>query len=601
MPCQRAHTDPDNLRALRAQEKALLKVRTEGGDLKVHFVYPNSYWVAMSNLGYQAVYALFGTQDGVAVERGFLPEEKAQSAPIWRTFEKGRPLVECDLLAFSLSFETDYPHIIKVLKNAGVLNADPLDRAARADRGAHQPLILVGGTAVTLNPEPIADLADVIFLGEAEEFIPELTAELRRAKHSGWSREELLLALSKIEGVYVPRYYTPAFAESGHVSSYQADPRVPKRPQRRFVKDLSRYPTHSKILTPETEFKSMFLTETGRGCEMGCRFCVAGYIYRPVRKRSEQSIADTVQVGLENADTVGFVGAAVSSHRAISKLASQVAASGKRASLSSLMSQMVNRELAASISENEYKTVALAPEAGTERLRRAAGKRVANEQVLNAARELAEAGISGFKLYFIVGLPTETDADTEAIADLSIRVRDTVCGAAREQGRSAWVVLSINPFIPKASTPFQWEPMLDRKSLERKIEVIRERVRREPGIEMRFETPLESYFQALMSRGDRRVLRYLLRAEEQGRDWKWLMRNRHEELAGEVPPIDFYVARRFGFDELLPWEVVDSRIDKSLLLREAMRAHRGEGWGRGAAEESESEIPQGGMLDINFA
>jgi len=360
------------------------------------------------------------------------------------------------------------------------------------------------------------------------------------------------------------------------------------------VKDLSKFKTHSRILTPETEFKSMFLTETGRGCEMGCRFCVAGYIYRPIRKRNEETLQDTVQVGLENSDAIGFVGASVSSHKAIAKLAQSVAEKGGRASLSSIMSQKVTRALAASISESEYKTVALAPEAGSDRLRRAAGKRVDNEQVVNAARELAEAGIRGFKLYFIVGLPTEVDEDIDAIAHLATAVRDAVVEISRPSGKLAWVSLSVNPFIPKASTPFQWEPMLDPKVLDKKIERLRKLVLKVPNLEFRFEPPKESYFQGLLSRGDRRVGKLLFEVEKRGENWKWLMKGTRKPVIDGVPAVDFYVSRRIEFSELLPWEVVDSLIPRSLLEREAMRAHNGEDWTQptlpGYADEENSVV-----------
>jgi radical SAM superfamily enzyme YgiQ (UPF0313 family) len=329
----------------------------------------------------------------------------------------------------------------------------------------------------------------------------------------------------------------------------------------------------------------MFLTETGRGCEMGCRFCVAGYIYRPIRKRSEESLQDTVQIGLENSDAIGFVGAAVSSHKSIAKLAKSVADSGGRASLSSIMSQKVSKMLAASISESEYKTVALAPEAGSERLRRAAGKRVSNEQVIQAAREMAEAGIRGFKLYFIVGLPTEADEDIDAIAALATAVRDTVVEVSKPSGKLAWVALSVNPFIPKASTPFQWEPMLDPKVLDKKIERVRKLTQAIPNLELRFEPPKESYFQGLLSRGDRRVGKLLLELERRQENWKWLMRKTDKPILSDVPPVDFYVSRRIGFEEVLPWESVDSLIPRSLLEREAMRAHHGEDWVQPRADE----------------
>ncbi len=606
-------------RRLRALETHVDPPVAQGGDLRIHLVYPNSYWVAMSNLGFQAVYRLFSQAPGVVIERGFLPDHPYDSKVYdqrWRTFESSRPLADCDVLAFSLSFETDYPHLFRMLSNAGVLSLDPAARAQHADTEKfNAPIILAGGTSVTLNPEPVADVLDVIMLGEAEEWIGEFAATLRDARAAGLNRVDSLARLAAIEGVYVPQFYTPSYESSGLVKGF-AHSSIPTltsasttptdtantptvseclpapKARRRFVKDLSKFPTYSGILTPETEFRSMFLTETGRGCEMGCRFCVAGYIYRPVRKRSEESLTDTVKIGLEHSDAVGFVGASVSSHKAIAKLASQVAETGARASLSSLMSQKVNRVLAASLSESEYKTVALAPEAGSERLRRAAGKRVSNNQVVEAARDLAEAGIRGFKLYFIVGLPTETNQDLEALVSLANEVRSAVVEASRESGKAAWVVLSVNPFIPKANTPFQWEPMLSQTELNKKIAHIRAAIKRIPNIELHFEPPKESYFQALLSRGDRRVARLLYAAEQQGKDWKWLLQQGSERLAAEVPPIDFYAMRRFGFDEVLPWEIVDSRIDRRLLLREAMRAHHGEDYtleAEGAEELAEIE------------
>jgi radical SAM superfamily enzyme YgiQ (UPF0313 family) len=473
-----------------------------------------------------------------------------------------------------------------MLRNQALLfpSWEERDAAAQSSKFAI-PLIIAGGTAITLNPEPIADFVDVCVIGEAEELLPEFMSVVQEAKQAGHSREELLRNIAQIEGVYVPRFYQPIFKDDDTVQRYEVDPGVPARPRRRFVKDLSKFKTHSRILTPETEFKSMFLTETGRGCEMGCRFCVAGYIYRPIRKRNEETLNETVQIGLENSDAIGFVGAAVSSHKAISKLAKSVADKGARASLSSIMSQKVSKVLAASISESEYKTVALAPEAGSERLRRAAGKRVSNEQVITAAREMAEAGIRGFKLYFIVGLPTECDDDIDAIAQLAIEVRDAVVEVSKSSGKLAWVALSVNPFIPKSSTPFQWEPMLDPKTLDKKIERVRKATQAIPNLELRFEPPKESYFQGLLSRGDRRVGKLLFELERQREGWKWLMKKTDRRIIADVPAVDFYVSRRIGFEELLPWESVDSLIPRSLLEREAMRAHHGEDWVQPRADD----------------
>lgn len=561
-------------RELLKQETNLVSAGGAHRDLRVHLVYPNHYWLGMSNLGYQAVYKIF-REAGVTLERAFLPEnfEEEGTVSAWKTFESGHPIGDCDLLAFSLSFETDYPHFLKILINQGLVD---LNAGTLVAPSARRALVIAGGTAVTLNPEPVADYVDIAAIGEGEEMVPELLEELQRSRRDDLEFTQLLKRLATIEGLYIPRFYHPVFGAQHEVTEITTDADVPARPRRRFVKDISKYPAHTHILTPNTEFKSMFLTETGRGCEMGCRFCVAGYIYRPIRKRSEESIAETVKVGLEHSKAIGFVGAAVSSHRSIAKLSSYVAATGARASLSSLMSQRVSRELAASLSESEYKTVALAPEAGTNRLRRAAGKRVENDQVVDAAVTLAQAGIRGFKLYFIVGLPTEEDSDVEGIAALAREIRDGVVAETKKLGKVGWVTLSVNPFIPKASTPFQWEPMLDRDSLERKIKRVASLIKGVPNLEMKFESPRESYFQALLSRGDRRVGKLLLEVEKQGKDWKWLVKKGAETIVEGVPPIDFYVARRIPFDEILPWEVVDSLINKDLLKREALRAHHGE-------------------------
>jgi radical SAM superfamily enzyme YgiQ (UPF0313 family) len=579
---QRSTLKNPTAKDLKALERFVVPYNNSSGDVRFHLTYPNNYWIAMSNLGFQAVYDILARDQRVIVERGFLPENSESDevrSSKWRSFEGNRLLADCDIMGFSLSFETDYPHLLRILSNQGLLFESWQERdEAAANARFPVPLIIAGGTAVTLNPEPVADFVDVLVIGEAEELLPEFIDAFHKAKMECWSREDLLRALAQIEGVYVPRFYTPVYNNDGTMARYEYPDDVPARPRRRFVKDLSKFKTHSRILTPETEFKSMFLTETGRGCEMGCRFCVAGYIYRPIRKRSEETIAETIQVGLENSEAIGFVGAAVSSHKSIAKLAQSVAEKGARASLSSIMSQKVTKELAASISESEYKTVALAPEAGTDRLRRAAGKRVSSEQVVKAAREMAESGIRGFKLYFIVGLPTETDDDVDAIAHLAIAVRDAVTEVSRPTGKLGWVALSVNPFIPKSSTPFQWEPMLDPKVLDKKIERIRKLVMKVPNLELRFEPPKESYFQGLLSRGDRRVGRLLLEVERRNENWKWLVKRTKDPIVDGVPPVDFYVSRRIGFAELLPWEVVDSLIPRSLLEREAMRAHHGEDW-----------------------
>lgn len=545
-----------------------------GGDVPLTVAYPNRYWIAMSNLGFQTVYRLFAQHPRFAVERAYLAEEEDEP---WRTFERAQPLSAAEILAVSVSFETDYPHVVSLVEAAGRdLNECWETRAApeQAVRRFGRPLILGGGAALTLNPEPLANLFDAIVIGEGEEVIAEIAECYLRARDEDRSFAELLHELANIEGVYVPSLYGVRYREDGRIDGFTNDPAAPARVMRRYLQDLDAYPTYTTIQTPETEFKAMFMTETGRGCEIGCRFCVAGYMYRPIRKRGEDVLRETVKIGLENGSSVGFVGAAVSSHPAISRLASSVAERGGRAALSSIMSQRVTPELAGSLSESEYKTVALAPEAGSEELRFRVGKRVCDEQIIDAVATLAAQGIRNFKLYFIVGFPGERPSDVEAIVSLVARARDRALEAARTQAdfkTAPVLLLSVNPFIPKAWTPFQRMPHLRSAEVKRRLAIVQQGVKKLANVEMKFESPRESYFQAFLSRGDRRVGDVLIRLHQLGRDWRWLVKHGGEQIVPGVPPADFYVHRTLDVDEVLPWEVVDLRIKRSLLERECER------------------------------
>ena len=558
---------------LAEKEQILVPINT-GGDIRCVVAYPNRYWVAMSNLGFQTVYRLFAEHPRFAVERAYLPENPKEPVA---TFESNRPISSAEILAVSVSFETDYPHVVRLLENAGV-RLDSCRESGRRGFGKEapdfRPLVIAGGAAITLNPEPLANLIDVIAVGEGEGMIEEIAAVYAAARDEGCEFAELLRRLSQIEGLYVPSLYSPTYAADDTIASIEVADGAPARPLRRYVKDIDTAPTFTVIKTPETEFKAMFMTETGRGCEVGCRFCVAGYMYRPVRKRSAEAIAETVQLGMESSDSIGFVGASVSSHPKIAELASSVAASGRRAALSSIMSQRVTKELASSLSESEYKTVALAPEAGSETLRFRVGKRVVDEQILTGIETLAESGVRNFKLYFIVGLPSETLDDVRAIVSLVERARERAVAAARMQREFKVVprlILSVNPFIPKAWTPFQRHPFLGAKEIKERLDIVRRGVQRLPNVEMKAEAPKESYFQTLMSRGDRRVGDLLIEMHQRGEEWKWLIARGSERILDSVPPSEFYVRRQLGCEELLPWEVVDLRLKRSLLEREYCR------------------------------
>ncbi len=546
------------------------------GDVRIALAYPNRYWVAMSNLGFQTIFKLLAQNPRFAVERAFFPE--ADDAEL-RSFESNQQLRNFELLAFSVSFETDYLYALQMLEAAGLdLNAACNSWRSweeREEEFRSRPFLLAGGAALTLNAEPLAHFFDAIVIGEGEEVLQEITELYLEARDKGASLRETLQALASIEGVYIPAFYRPEYgADDSLLDVEKLDPCAPNKVPRRYLRDIDRFATYTVIQTAETEFKKMFMTETGRGCEVGCRFCVSGYMYRPTRKRSKDTIDRSLQVGLEQSESVGFVGASVSSHQSISQLAHEVAAQGKRASLSSIMSQRVTPELAASLSESEYKTVALAPEAGSEALRFRLGKRVLNAQVVSAVKILAENGIRNFKLYCMVGLPSETMEDVEAIAELAALCRDAALEGARSQAEfkiAPNIYLSLNPFIPKAWTPFQRHGFADFAEVKKRIAVVQKGISRVPNVELKFESPRESYFQALVSRGDRRVGALMVEMIRRKEDWRWLVKNGEERILPDVPPADFYVHRMIGEEERLPWEFVDMHIERSLLEREYSR------------------------------
>lgn len=565
--------EAEHNRRLAAAEQLLFDPG-KGGDIRVVVAYPNHYRVAMSNLGFQTIYRLFAEQPRLSVERAYLPEYENPLSGI-RTFESDSLLAKADVIAISVSFETDYQYVLPFLEASG-RNLDYCwETRKESEKPKNQrfgPLVLGGGVALTLNPEPLANFFDAIIIGEGEEVVSELVSHYLEARDGGLSREELLLKLAGTEGVYVPSLYQVSYDPKGPIRQFIPLPGVSRRVRRRYVRDINRYPTHTTVQTPHTEFSSMFLTETGRGCEQGCRFCAAGYVYRPIRRRSKEVIEESLRNGLNRCSGVGFVGAAVSGHPAITELSRTPAADRKRVSLSSLMSQKVSTELACSLAENGLKSVALAPEAGSEALRFRIGKRVTNEQIQRAITTLAEAGISGFRLYFMIGLPTEDLTDIEQIAYLSAQLRTALfsrAGPKPGEARAApRIVLSVNPFVPKAWTPFQRHGFMEIQQLKERLAVIRQGLGGIPNVEMKTESPRESYFQALLSRGDRRVGDLLLTMHQQQRDWRWIVKHGSSTLLESVPEPDYYVYRNLDREETLPWEIIDSGVSRELLERE---------------------------------
>jgi radical SAM superfamily enzyme YgiQ (UPF0313 family) len=555
----------DSARDLLSREVGYVRKPHEG-KLRIALSFPNTYFVGMSNLGFQTIYRLFNDQPDIVCERVFLPPKQELKALLESgarvvTLESQTPVSEFDILAFSVSFEWDYTNVLTLLRLAGL----PL-RAA--DRSVKHPLVLIGGAVTFVNPEPLALFADVIAAGEGEALVPTLL----EAVHDSSCRAELLRHLAQKRGFYIPSFYDVEYASDGSIAGYnpRPDTGAPAVVKKAAVKTTEALdPPSTTIFTPDTEFGSRFLVEVVRGCANLCRFCWAGYNYLPVRAFPTDRILELAQRARAHSSRAGLVSIALCDHPDIEHLLRSLKDMGYSISPASLRLDDLTPTIVSLLKSSGERTLTIAPETGSDRLRRVINKTVTNDEILAGADLIFSSGIENLKLYYMIGLPSETDEDLVAIRDLTLRIRDVMVRHGKPRGRLGRIVASVNPLVPKPGTTYQWTPMEQSDVVERKMQRLRSLVSGIDNVYFNIKSERHSYYQALLSLGDRRVAPAIEAAERNGGQWRRAV----QETGVDG---DFYIFRDRSGDAMLPWDIIDGGMKTAFFKAELEKSARAE-------------------------
>lgn len=523
--------------------------------VRIGLAFPNTYYIGMSNLGFQTIYRHLNARADVICERVFLPDppdlaELARTRTPLFTYESGIRLRECDVVAFSISFENDYLNLLRILELAHI----PL--FAR-DRTEYDPVVLIGGAVTYINPEPLADFADVMIIGDGEEasyrYIDRYQAD------RGVGRATHLQRTAELPGAYVPSH-----------QRFSADEYNGGRIEKQQVSRFEDYPAYSGVLTPDTEFGETFLFEISRGCPRRCRFCAVSYVYPKFRAHTPETILQIIRsenerligAGHQPIERIGLVSSALCDYPYLDALCAGLDTLGLQVGVSSVRVDLIPDSLLDLMLKTGLRTMTIAPEAGSERLRKAINKPMSSEAILDGARRILERGIQHLKLYYMIGLPTETEDDIDELIAMTRQLAQLQRTTGIPGGR---LRLSVNPFVPKALTPFQWSPMASPAVIKNKLDRITRALRREPGVTVKHESLKSAYFEAILSRGGRELSAFLIETVRWEGDWK--------RAAAEIElDIEAYLGDLTD-QKTLPWDFISSEKEQHRLLWEFKKAH----------------------------
>ena len=511
----------------------------------------------MSNLGFQSLYYLFNNFPDIVCERGFLPSEEdlkeyQRTNTSLFSLESQKPINSFDIVAFSISFENDYLNLLRILKLSKI-------KIRTKERRLSDPLIIAGGIASTANPEPVAKFVDIFILGEAEEILEDFILNYKKARSETENKTEFLEFFNPIKEAYIPRFIEVDYNDSGTIKRFRNIGVGKEKVSVGKVKDLNKTETFTHVLTPATEFSNIYLIEVSRGCSRHCNFCLIGNLMGKGRFRDVNKVLLQIDKGLERTNKIGLLGSSISEHPEFDSLCRSLSDKEILPSISSIRFEGVRDPLLELLVKSGQNSLTLAPEAGSEAMRKLIGKPISEEVILEKTQYAIAKGILNLKLYFLIGLPGEKWDDIKAIDDLIKKIRHRIVKETKGKTRLGKIIVSINSFIPKPFTPFQWYPMEEVSSLNKKLIFLKKSLKGMSNISVITDVPKWSYVQAVLARGDRRASDILIKTLELDGDWYRSFR----EL--NINP-DFYNYRDREEEELFPWDFIDNGFSKDSLL-----------------------------------